>query len=134
MVNVKEFLLENSIDFGTYALVTYNDKTEPTWFSKYSLEGIDWFLESPCELYKITEIKEPINKFAKEYVDGLLEEGEDIGDYINTYIRPMIVNDVLYEIENFQCSPYLPECVDEIKLISRRECLEYMLKQIEEKF
>lgn len=128
MIKVQEFLLKSNIDFGTYALVTYNGKTEPTWFSKYNLKGIDWFLESPCELYKITQIKKPINKYAKEYVDGLLEEGEDIDDYIDTYIKPMIINDVLYEIKNFQCSPYLPEYVDEINLISSRECLEYMLE------
>ena len=54
MIKVQEFLLKSNIDFGTYALVTYNGKTEPTWFSKYNLKGIDWFLESPCELYKIT--------------------------------------------------------------------------------
>jgi len=41
----------------------------------------------------------------------------------------MIVYGALYEIENFQCSPYLPEYVDDIKLISEREYLEYMLNE-----
>lgn len=128
MTNIKEFLTKNNIDFGTYALVTYDNNTEPIWFTKYSFSEGDWFLESPCELYKIAEITKPVNKFAREYVAEILEEDENVEDYINKYIKPMIVDGVLYEIENFQCSPYLPKCVDEIKLISERECLKFMLK------
>ena len=50
MVNLKQFLLDKNIDFGTYALVFYNNRIEPTWFTKYNFKGEDWFLESPCEL------------------------------------------------------------------------------------
>lgn len=130
MINVEEFLLKNNIDFGTYALVTYNNKTEATWFSKHNFEGSDWFLESPCQLYTMAEVTEPIDKFAKEYVADLLEEGSDVEDYINKHIKPMIIDGILYEIENFQCSPYLPKEVDEIKLVSEKDCLNYMLNQI----
>lgn len=126
MINVKEFLLQNDTEFGTYALVTYDNKIEPTWFTKYG----DWFLESPCQLYEIMDVTEPIDKFAKEYVSELLEDGADVEDYINKYVKPMIIDGTLYEIENFQCSPYLPKNLDGIELISERECLEYMLKQI----
>ena len=34
----------------------------------------------------------------------------------------------MYEIENFQCAPYLQEYIDDIKLITERECLEWMLE------
>ena len=130
MINVKEFLLANYIDFGTYALVTYNNRIEPTWFSKHNFEGEDWFLESPCQLHKIMEVTKPVDKFAREYVTDLLEEGSDVEDYINKHVKLMIVDDILYEIENFQCSPYLPKEVDGIELISEQECLVYMLNQV----
>lgn len=130
MLNVKECLLKNNIDFGTYALVTYNGKTEPTWFTKYNYEGEDWFLESPCQLYKIIDVDKPIDEFCKKYMDEAieLEDGESVEKYIEDYVKPMIVDNVFYEIENFQVSPYLPEEVDNIQLITERECLEYMLQ------
>lgn len=125
IVNLKNFLLKSNIDFGAYALVTYNGRTEPTWFSKY---GYDWFLESPCELRIVTE--DPTDRFIEEYVSELLEDEVDTDSYINEFIKPMIINNILYEIENYQCSPYLPEYVDEVRLINERECLIYILDTI----
>jgi hypothetical protein len=131
MINVEEFLFKNNIN-STYALVTYNNKTEPTWFTKYGDEDYgDWFLESPCELYRVMFVTEPIDDFAKKYAElWELEEGETYEDIANKYVKPMIVNGVLYSIENFQCSPYLPSEVDEIKPISEKECLEFLLKEV----
>lgn len=132
MINIKKFLIENNINFGTYALVVYNNKIEPTWFTKYNFGDGDWFLESPCQLYKVKEVQDDIDAFCKKYMNEYinLAEGESEEDYIKEFVKPMIINGWLYEIENFQCSPYLPKEVDEIKLISERECLEYMLKSI----
>lgn len=118
--------MKSNLEVGTYALVTYNGRTEATWFSKHDYEGKDWFLESPCTLYRITEVDKPIKEFAEDYASSLIEE-DDIESYAEQWVIPMIVDNVLYEIENFQCSPYLPKEVDDIKLISERECLEYML-------
>lgn len=129
MINIERFLLGNNINQGTYALVTYNNITEATWFTRYNFGQGDWFLESPCELYRIMEIEEPIDEFAKKWVDGLLEDGEDEQEYIEQWVLPMIVDNVLYQIENFQCSPYLPKEVDDIKLVSERECLEYLINK-----
>lgn len=136
MINLKQFLLNSNLDFGTCALVTYEGKTEPTWFANMgtSFNQVgntnDWFLESPCCLYKIADINTDIDTFAREYMDGAvcLEDGESEEEYINNYVLPMIVDNVMYEIENFQCAPYLPEFVDDIKLITERECLEWMLE------
>lgn len=128
MVNVKEFLLKRNIGLGTYALITYNNKIEPTYFTKYNFGEGDWFLESPCQLSKFEEIKEPIDDYLKTYTEDvldMLEDEEDTKQYIEEFIKPMIIDNVLYDIANFQCSPYLPEDVDDIKLISARECLEY---------
>ena len=120
MVNIQEFLLENNIDVGEYALVSYNEKTEPIYFAKYNFGDGDWFLESPCELFKIMEVKSDIESFCIEYVKEYMELDEGITeeDYINKYVKPMIMNGYLYEINNFQCPPYLPKEVDDIKLIT----------------
>lgn len=126
MINIEQFLLDSKLD-GTYTLVTYDNKVEATWFTKHYYGDKPWFLESPCEPYKIMEVDKPINEFAKWYVDGLLEDDVDEENYINICVLPMIVDNVLFEIETFQCSPYLPKEVDDIKLISERECLEWML-------
>lgn len=128
MINVKEFLLKNNLDFGTYTLITYNNKTDATWFSKQNYKGEDWFLESPCELYRIMKVEGDIQEFAKDYASSLIAE-DDFESYAENYIIPMIVDGWLYEIENFQCSPYLPKEVDDIKLISEKECLEYLLNK-----
>lgn len=127
MINIQEFLLSKNIEVGEYALVTYEGNTTPIYFSKYKIKGEDWFLESPCELFKITHIDKPIDEFALEYAESILEKDANFEFYIDTYIKPMIVDYVLYEIENFQCGPFLPKEVDDIKLISERECLLYML-------
>lgn len=130
MINVEEFLFKNNIG-STYALVTYDNKTEATWFTNYNFGEGDWFLESPCELFRVMFVTEPIDDFAKKYAElWELEEGETYEDIANKYVKPMIVNGVLYSIENFQCSPYLPSVVDEIKPISEKECLEFLLKEV----
>ena len=130
MVNVEQFLLKQNIETGTYALVKYEGKIEATHFTKYNFGNSDWFLESPCELCEICEVNRPIDEFCKEvineYID--LEEGENKEEYIEKFIKPMVFNGCFYEIENFQCSPYLPKEVDNIKIISKQECLEYMLQ------
>lgn len=136
MVNLKQYLKDQKLSFGTYALVIYEGRTEPTWFANMGTSfnqvgnADDWFLESPCCLYKVADVGDDIDEFANGYMDEVvcLEEGESEKEYINNYVLPMIVNNVMYEIENFQCAPYLPELVDDIKLMTERECLEWMLE------
>lgn len=76
------------------------------------------------------KVEEDIELFCKNYVENYisLEESENKQDYINNFLKPMIVDGYLYEIENFQCSPYLPKEVDNIQIISEKECLDYMLR------
>lgn len=129
MIDVEKFLLKNNVDYA-YALVKYNNKIEPIYFRKYTNEDNSiWFLESSCELNKIMKVSKPIDKFCREYVEQYIELESDENEeyFINQFIKPMIVNGWLYEIENFQCEPFLPINVDDIKLISEKECLEYML-------
>lgn len=135
MINLKEFLKENVKGIGCYALVTYNGVTEATWFTPYEFNKEKWFLESPCALYKICEVDKPIDEFCNEYVENCLELTKDtnIKDYINDFVKPMIADGCFYEIENFQTEPYLPSEVDNIEIISERQCLEWMLNRKKEK-
>lgn len=140
MVNLKEFLLNNvgAEDVGCYALVSYNGKKEAIWFSNFcnlNKDGEVFFLESPCELDKICEVGLNIDEFCKEYMKGidLMEgatEGESEKDYIENFVKPMIVDGFLYEIENFQVAPYLPDEVESIEIITERECLEWLLSNL----
>lgn len=136
MINVKEYLKEhmpeNSI--GQYAIVTYDGEEDLIYFAHIMLESGEVFTESPCTLYKIADVKEDIDVFCKNYIKNVLEleDGTDEDDYIKKYIKPMIVNGVFYEIENFQCLPFLPKEVESIKFITEKECLEELLKTIEE--
>lgn len=131
LIDLNDFLKKNIKGDGAFALVTYNKKTEPIYFSKIDMNGENWYLESPCSLFKICKIKGNIDTFCLEYVNNLcLEEWIDEYEYIEKFIKPMIYEGFLYEIENFQCAPYLPKEVEDIKIISERECLEYMLKNM----
>lgn len=130
MINVQEFLKENMKGFDCYCLVTYDNETYPIHFNRHNFNGEDWFLESPCEVYTVSKNCGDIySEKWINYVKSLLEEGEDIKDYIKNYLEPMIVDNVLYEIEAFQCEPYLPKEVDNIKIITERECLLYVLEK-----
>lgn len=132
MIDLKEFLLKNIEGQGEYALVSYNGVIEATWFTKYK-DGIDnkpWFLESPCELHKICKVEKPIVTFCKEYLEECIEieDGESEEDYIENFIKPMIVDGWFYEINNYQTAPYLPKEVETIEIITERKCLEWLIK------
>ena len=119
------FLSEQEIKFGTYALVNYDNKELAVWFTSHG----GWFLESPCELYKEAEIKN--KQELRDYVsDMMIEDGDvDLDEHIKDCYEHMLVNGILYEIENFQCAPFLPEEVDSIKIISEKDCLRYLLSK-----
>lgn len=138
MINLEQFLLDNmKSDVGCYALVAYNHITEAIWFSNYcdlNKKGEVFFLESPCELFKICEVEGDIDRFCKKYMndinllDGATEENLE-KEYIEEYVKPMIIDNSFYSIENFQVAPYLPNEVDGIKIITERECLIWLLKK-----
>lgn len=132
MIGLKEFLLKNIEGQGEYALVSYNGVTEAMWFTKYKsgLDNKPWFLESPCELHKVCKVEKPILTFCKEFVSECieLEKGEIEEDYIENYVKPMIVDGWFYVIDDFQTAPYLPKEVENIEIITERKCLEWLIK------
>ena len=47
--------------------------------------------------------------------------------YCEQYMFPLIVGNALYDISCPQVAPYLPKEVDDIILVTERECLLYLL-------
>lgn len=135
MINVKEYLKEHMPEdsIGQYAIVSYDGDEDLIYFAHIQLESGEVFTESPCTLYKVADVKGDIDSFCKHYVEDLLEleDGVDKEEYIEEFVKPMIVNGVFYEIENFQCLPFLPKEVESIKFITEKECLEELIKTIE---
>lgn len=129
MIKVKEILDKEKIEYGTFAIVTYNGIKEATYFSKINTFDSDWYLESPCQIMIGQKIGTDLDAFYQECIYQLLEDGADKKEYIKKYIKPMIIDNIYYTIENFQCSPYLPEYVDKIEIVSERDCLLYMLNE-----
>lgn len=145
LINWKQYLLPiaDTIDVGVYALVTARSIgiTNPKlfYFTKYNFEetGV-WFLESGT--HKLTEHIIPENENPFDYIfgpDGLygcaeFEEEiteEDKKVIYEKHILPMLFGNVYYEINSFQHSPMLPECVDEFTIISEREAVEILLNK-----
>lgn len=123
MVNVNEFI-EKQNHNSFYALVTYNGVTEPTYFYTVDLDEVGLLdLHSPCEIVRQIEGDDEI----EEYFKWLKEERCNSDKDIEEYFRPLIVDNVYYEMENFQCTPYLPEEVDNIEICSERDCLLYII-------
>ena len=122
----KKFLEDNIKGMGSYALVTYDNHTESIWITRFANwdEDGDWFLEAPNDLHRY-EFKDNsesiIRDFVKEqYEEEYTEEGVK-------YIKSMIRDGWLYEIDSPQVAPFLPEKLDDLTLISEEECLEWLL-------
>lgn len=125
MINLNEFIEKQNHE-SFYALVTYNGVTEPTYFCTVDLdeEGL-LDLHSPCEVFKRFEGSEKIEAYFNWIMTeecGLTKED------IDEFYRPLVVDDVYYDVENFQCAPYLPEEVDDIEICTERDSLLYVLE------
>lgn len=114
ILSKNDFFQHNIEGRGSYALVTYNNKTEPIWISKFEdfNNNGDWFLESPCDLHEY-----PYDLSNIETLNFVKEQGY------------FIKNGKVYEIDSPQTGPFLPETLEDITLISEKNCLEWMLKQ-----
>jgi len=111
----QKFLELNIKGVGSYALVTYNNQTEVIWIANigksFTKDNNIWFLEAPCEIIKYNfdlNDKEDL-KHVKEY------------GYI-------IKNGTVYEIDSSQTAPFLPDVLDDLTLISKEYCLDWMLR------
>ena len=130
-VNIHDFLMQKDV-FYSYALVKYEDKTEVVYFVRNYNDDKPWFLESPCYIcteheFDSNDDNDNLEKWCLELADELLEPDADRKEYYEKYMKPLIVGHVLYDIDCPQVSPYLPREVEDITLITERECLFYLL-------
>lgn len=126
--NIHDFLIQNA-ESMQYALVEYDGCIEAVYFVQHSHNGKPWFLESPCNPCKEHEFadNEKIEEWCLSMADELLEPDVDRKEYYEQYMKPLIVGNVLYDVYCPQVAPYLPKEVDDIILITERECLLYLL-------
>lgn len=122
----QKFLELNIKGAGSCALVTYDNKTEPIWISRYVdwNENGNWFLESPCILIR-HKFEDDSEEAIRLHVEELYEP-DFVEEEINN-IRSMIRDGWLYEIESPQVDSYLPAELEDLTLISESYCLEWML-------
>lgn len=129
MIDWREFLADNKI-INSFALVWYNgnEKPEPLYFCSFNLRSGKYILEYPCTLRRVCDVSD-VAKFCSEFAEEMYEfsNEKEKQHVIESYIKPMIYDNVFYEIENYQTAPFLPKKVDKIQLISERECLEWIL-------
>lgn len=129
-IDTLHFLKENSSGKSTYAIVKYSGKEEAIFFANHhSMDYGEGFIEEPCYLHEIYFGKN-LDKFCQHYAENAIGsvDNERKQEYIKTKILPYIKKDVFYLIETPSVEPYLPEQLDEIKLISDLECIDWLLK------
>ena len=105
-INVLDFLMENA-ESMQYAIVEDGERIKIARFVKYDNNEESIFLPYPCQVY----VK---YMFKKD------------GDKIE-HMKNMVVGNILYEIYCPQTSICLPQKIDDIILITERECLLYLL-------
>lgn len=105
---------------SVYFLVDYENMVEPVYFHHFD----DWWLEYPCSLMHIPLKEDELISYVKECYE------EAVFDKAYAYEKMMYRDGILYEIENFQCEPFLPEKFRIIKAMSETECLDWILKHV----
>lgn len=130
-MNLKEFLNNNSSNYsGFYSLVTYNNTTEAIWFSKSKSNSDNHFEGYICNASKVRKISGDIELFCREYMSNnlIMPDEKNKQDYINNHIKILIKDGWLYDISKTKMSLHLPETIESIKIISKKECLDFLLK------
>lgn len=125
---IHDYLMKNAKSMQ-YALVEYDGHIEAVYFVQHSYNGKLWFLESPCIPCMEHEFADNQNKeeWCLSMADELLKPDVDRKEYYEKFMKPMIVGNVLYDIDCPQVAPYLPKEADDIILITERDCLLYLL-------
>ena len=106
MKNVQDFLLQNN-EPSQYALVQYNGETEAVYFVMHYHDNKPWYLESPCEPcveYEFSE-NENIEEWCLSVADELLKPDVNRKEYYEKHMKPLIEDNVLYDICLLYTSP-----------------------------
>lgn len=108
---------------SVYFLVEFDGHTEPIYFFNYA----DSWFECPCELHRYPL---PDNQ-VKDLVKELYEENSWLSAY--EYEINFQKHGYHYEINNPQCTPFLPEKFNILDMISESECLIWLMDKYEPK-
>lgn len=130
-INVFDFLLKNSSGKSSYAIVKYASKEEAIFFvNHHSMDYGIGFVGKPCYLHKIYFGQDP-DKFCKHYAENIIGtyNKEATDKYIKEKIIPYIKDNVFYLIDTPSVEPFLPENVEEIRLISKLDCIDWLIKR-----
>ena len=132
---LEQFFENNCKRKSSYALVTYEGKTTTIYINCYKnlsaniktgkLE--DYYLEAPNCLSSY-RFKGDADAFVSEYVNEIYDIEKVERDEAIKYIKSMIRGNILYEIDSPQTGPFLPEKIDDIKLITEQECLDWIIE------
>lgn len=103
-----------------YAIVEYDGKIKPIYFSPQIYKGERWYLESPCELSMVADGEQQINDYISEtYVE----------EFDRSELDDMIIDGKLYEIDCWQVAPFLPKFVSGIKFISEGDIVRWLIER-----
>lgn len=100
---------------GSYALVTCNNTTYSIWIANLGKGWGDdkdkiFYMEAPNKLYRY-EIKDQKDREVYEIEADIIK------------------GNIAYAIDSPQTGPFLPEVIDDIKLITIEECIEFILNE-----
>lgn len=104
---------------SVFFLVTFDNYTEPLYFTSFE----DVYFESPCELHRFPLKEDDIEEYVKElyYEDSFSNALE--------FEKTMQRGEWHYDIDCPQCEPFLPDQLDDIKMVSETECLDWILER-----
>ena len=119
----------NTFDFNSkkdtelasvYFLMEFDNHVEPIYFLHFE----DSWFESPCELHRFPLNDDEVIEYVKEMyqTDSLSKAYE--------YEKILQKDGWHYDIDVPQCSPFLPNEVKIIKVLSEKECLDWLLKHV----
>jgi hypothetical protein len=128
--NILHFLLENSSGKSSYAIVKYGNKEHAVFFANHhSMDYGEGFIEEPCYLHKIY-FGQDLDKFCRHYAEDAIgpHNKEAIDKFIEERVLPYIRKDAFCLIDTPSVEPFLPDEIEEIKLISKSECIDWLLE------
>ena len=103
---------------SVYFLIKFNNHIEPIYFMHYK----DSYFESPCCLHGCDMNENELEEYVRElYYPESFEKAL-------AYEKTMQRKNKHYEIDCPQCSPFLPQEVEIIDMVSESECLDWLLK------
>lgn len=101
-----------------YFLIKFEQHIEPIYFTQFE----DVYFESPCDLKRFPLEENELSEYVKEMY------GADEFEMALEYEKLLQREGWHYEIMCWQCSPFLPEEIEVIDMISESECLDWLLK------